>query len=291
MKFSLILSTKGRTDEIARLFDGFKAQTFQNFEIIVSDQNEDDRVLQVLAPLKSAWEGRLTHLRSSGGLSRARNTGLAVAQGEIVAFPDDDCVYPPSLLEEVAKFFDTHPQYGYLSGRSFFDDGGDAASSHSKVASSIQRFRIYQQCMEFALFVRRSSLGSVRFDENMGVGSTSPWQADEGPDLMLSLESEGVRGYYDPQFGVWHPRMALTYDAAMIQRCYRYACGSGYFLRKHHYPFWFFAKLNGRTFLGVLLGLLTFNPGKAAYYWARFRGRWRGWNGWQKIQTNSTTPL
>ncbi len=278
MKFSLILSTKGRTDEISRVFDGFRDQTLQDFEIIVSDQNEDNRIVDLLA--KIAWPGKITHIRSQWGLSAARNKALEIAQGEIVGFPDDDCKYFPTLLQDVAEFFQAHPEYGYLSGRSVADDGQDAASSHAKEPGPIKRFTIYKQCMEFALFVRRSSMGDVRFDENMGVGCRSPWQADEGPDFMLNLDAKGVRGYYDPKFAVWHPQVVVTFNEAFQARTYKYACGSGYFLRKHNYPFWFFAKLNARTFCGVLVGLATLNIAKARYYWARFRGRWRGWNGY-----------
>jgi len=286
MKFSLILSTKGRTTEIVKLFDGFKSQTLQDFEIIVSDQNDDDRVADLLKTIN--WSGKLTYLKSSGGLSRGRNAGLAIAQGEIVGFPDDDCMYFPTLLEDVAKFFDTHPEYGYLSGRSIADDGGDAASTHSKVAGPIRRYTIYLQCMEFAFFLRRESLGNTRFAEDMGVGSGSRWQSDEGPDLMLTMEAKGIHGYYEPRFAVWHPRLKPTYDDAMVARCYKYSCGSGYFLRKHRYPFWFFLKVNAKTFCGVILSLLTLKPTKARFYWARIRGRWEGWKGYAEEHAGTT---
>jgi glycosyltransferase involved in cell wall biosynthesis len=286
MKFSLIMSTKGRAQEIVKMFDGLRSQTLQDFEIIVSDQNDDNRVVDVLAQIN--WPGKITHIRSGGGLSGGRNAGLALATGEIIGFPDDDCMYFQTLLADVAAFFDSHREYGFLSGRSIADDGGDAASVHAKEAGPIRPYTIYRQCMEFAMFVRHSSLGDVRFDENMGVGSGSPWQADEGPDLMLTLMAKGVNGYYEPKFAVWHPRMALTYDEAMVTRCYRYACGSGYFLRKHNYPFWFFAKLNARTFCGVLLGLLTLKFNKAAFFWARFRGRCRGWKGYAETHAGPT---
>jgi hypothetical protein len=78
--------------------------------------------------------------------------------------------------------------------------------------------------------------------------------------------------------------MAMTYDDRMVARCYQYACGSGYFLRKHNYPLWFFAKLNGKTFCGALLALVTLKINKAAYYWARIRGRCRGWKGYAEAQ-------
>jgi glycosyltransferase involved in cell wall biosynthesis len=278
VKFSLILATKARTDEVLRLFEGFREQTFQDFEIIVSDQNADDRVVKILQDI--AWQGKITHIRSDGGLSAARNAGLALAQGEIIGFPDDDCRYPPTLLQDVSEFFSTHPEYGYLSGRSVSDDGGDAASRHAKTAGPVERFTIYRQCIEFALFVRRSAIGETRFDENMGVGARSPWQSDEGPDFLLNLEAKGIRGYYDPSFAVWHPKVEALYNEALISRNYKYACGSGYFLRKHQYPFWFFAKLNLRTLAGALASLLTIQPTKARFYFARLKGRWRGWTGW-----------
>jgi hypothetical protein len=189
-------------------------------------------------------------------------------------------MYLPALLEDVARFFDGHPQVGLLSGRSVADDGGDAVSAHSKTAGEIQPLTIYLQCIEFALFVRRAAIGDVRFDGNMGVGCPTPWQADEGPDFILQLRDRGVKCYYDPAFAVWHPRITLNYGAAMQDRCYRYSCGSGYFLRKHGFPFWFFIKLNLRTFAGVILGLLTFNFDRARFYGARLRGRCRGWIGY-----------
>ena len=203
-----------------------------------------------------------------------------MAQGELIGFPDDDCMYFPTLLADVAHFFDTHPEYGYLSGRSIADDGGDAASTHAKVGGQVQRYTIYLQCMEFAFFIRRESLGETRFDPRMGVGSGSPWQADEGPDMMLSLEAKGIHGYYEPKFAVWHPRMKMVYDEGQIARCYKYSCGTGYFMRKHRYPYWFFLKANAKTFCGVLLSLLKLKPNRARFYWARIRGRRDGWKGY-----------
>ena len=275
MKFSLVISTKGRTHELARLFQSLKDQTLRDFEVIVSDQNDDDRIVSVI--MESGLQGNLIHLKSSGGLSKGRNQGMAKASGEILCFPDDDCTYPPNLLEKVDHFFQTHSQYGYLSGRSFADDGGDSVSRHAKSASQIAKITIHTQCIEFALFIRRDKLGTLRFDEQMGVGALSPWHSDEGPDLLLRLEQTGVHGYYDPQFGAWHARPVICYDAKAIDRTYRYACGNGYFYRKHCYAGWFFAYQIGRNLCGLLLASLFLNLGLARLYLARIRGRWRGW--------------
>jgi glycosyltransferase involved in cell wall biosynthesis len=286
VKFSLIISTKGRTQELIRLFQSLRKQTMQDFEIILSDQNEDDRLIPVIE--ESGLKKKIIYRKSSGGLSKGRNHGMSWSSGEILSFPDDDCVYSPSLLEEVSAFFQTHPQYGYLSGRSFADDGGDSVSRHSKSAAPIRKMTVLTQCIEFALFFRRSQLGNLRFDEQMGVGTSSPWQSDEGPDFLLRLERKGVRGYYDPRFAVWHPRPITGYSDKDIDRTYRYSCGNGYFYRKHNYPTWFFAYHMARALCGLLLALLTFHFGKARLYLARLRGRWRGWK--SSPISNQITP-
>jgi glycosyltransferase involved in cell wall biosynthesis len=275
MKFSLIISTRGRTHELARLFRSFADQTSQNYEIILSDQNEDDRLLHLIQAL--GIRDKIIHIKSSGGASRGRNQGIAMASGDIITFPDDDCAYPPTLLERVEDFFQTHPQYGFLSCRAFAEDGEDSVARYAKKASEITKLNIHAQCVEFGLFFRRSELGENRFDEQMGVGASTPWHSDEGPDLLLRLQKGGVRGYYDPQYTIWHPQPVTQYDANAIDRTYRYACGNGYFYRKHLYPTWYFFFQMARSFVGLLLAFAMLNFGKGRLYLARLRGRWRGW--------------
>ena len=275
MKFSIIISTRGRVHELRRLLESLAAQTCQEFEIIVSDQNTDDCLDKVLQD--PAWKGRLTRLRNTGGSSHGRNEGLRVATGEIVGFPDDDCVYPKDLLARLDHLFVEQPNYGFLTGRSYDDLGKDSVSRAAKIASVVRKETIHQQCVEFALFVRRGQLGDVRFDEKMGVGAVTAWQADEGPDLLLRLMDRGVAGYFDPVVAVWHRRVIHKYDAMEIDRTYRYACGNGYFYKKHGYSGTYFAYQMLRSLIGLAFAVLQLNAGKVRLYGAKLSGRWRGW--------------
>jgi len=276
MKFSLIVPTKGRVQELERLFRSLAMQTLTDFEVIISDQNDDDRLVKLVQKFSSTR--RILHLRSDHGISRARNVGIARASGEIVCFPDDDCAYPPHLLEHASAFFDQHPEYAFLTGRSYSDDGKDAIARHDSRASKIFRTRIHRQCIEHAFFIRKAALGDLLFDEAMGVGAPTPWQADEGPDLMLRLEAKQAHGYYDPSIAVWHPRSSDTSNPLIFNRAYRYACGNGYFLRKHHYSVWYFRGRLLRTFLGACLALALFKGRKVGFYLNRLKGLWRGWH-------------
>ncbi|PRC62799.1 glycosyl transferase family 2, partial [Mycobacterium sp. ITM-2017-0098] len=50
------------------------------------------------------------------GLSRARNTGLSAATGEVVAFTDDDVVVDRHWLSAIARGFSRGPAVSCVSG-------------------------------------------------------------------------------------------------------------------------------------------------------------------------------
>ena len=111
MHFSLIVATLNRVNELDQLLASLERQTCRDFDVIVIDQNADNRLQPVLQR-----HSRLSieHLRSEKGLSRARNVGLNVAKGDIISFPDDDCWYPDDLLATVAGWFDGNPDFDVL---------------------------------------------------------------------------------------------------------------------------------------------------------------------------------
>src|SRR5580692_7639105 len=96
-RFSLIVPTAGRTTEVTELLRSIVAQNRTDVELIVVDQNDDDRIVPLLETLPGGIA--VVHLRQhEKGSPVARNAGLDAASGEIIAFPDDDCWYPVDLL-------------------------------------------------------------------------------------------------------------------------------------------------------------------------------------------------
>ena len=84
-------------------------QTYHNLEIILVDDGSPDRC----GELCDAWAAKDSRIRvihkENGGLSDARNAGLAVATGEYVSFIDSDDYIAPNFL---ARLYDAMVQTG-----------------------------------------------------------------------------------------------------------------------------------------------------------------------------------
>ena len=87
MELSLVISTLGRVDEFHRLFESLLRQTHRPIELVLVDQNTDDR----LAPIVQEYKDKLkiTHVKTPGqkGLSRGRNAGLETCNWRCCSIP------------------------------------------------------------------------------------------------------------------------------------------------------------------------------------------------------------
>ncbi|MES2354980.1 MAG: glycosyltransferase family 2 protein [Pseudomonadota bacterium] len=275
MKFSLILATVGRTVEVARLLASFNAQRYRNFELIVVDQNPDDRLVAVLDPYQASFP--ILHLRSERGLSRARNVGLKHVTGDVIAFPDDDCWYPESLLDDVFKDFTAHPEWDGMTGRSVDEKGEESAFSFGRHDGIIDRFSVWQQAISYTIFLRRRVIDRVGFfDETLGLGSGTQFGSGEETDYAVRAIQAGFRLYYLPRLFVHHPHPEEVIDQRILQRTFSYGCGMGRVLSKHRYPAWFKVRALIRPLGGVFVSLSKLAAPKAALHWQRCMGRVRG---------------
>jgi glycosyltransferase involved in cell wall biosynthesis len=275
VRFSLVLATVGRSDDLGRFLASLRNQTYGDFELIVVDQNPDDRLAPILAPYESVF--RILHLRSEArGASRARNLGLQHISGEAVAFPDDDCLYPPDTLATSARLLADHPEWDGLTGRSVDEAGRTSMGRFSERPGGLDKISAWLRGIEYTIFLRAACVKELRFDEELGVGAGTPWGAGEGTDLLLQLLERGASLNYDPNLVVVHPWRSPPYDERAMRRAYSYGCGMGRTLKKHRMPPWFKAKWLIRPLGGALLSLLGRRLPEAEYRWKTFRGRLRG---------------
>ncbi len=275
-RFSLILGTAHRTRELGRFLASLDRQSHRDFELILVDQNPDDRLLPVIAPYQDRFEIR--HLRSEPGLSRAKNLGLASVRGEIVGFPDDDCQFPGDILRQVARFLEDNPGWDGLIGASQDEAGRDSNGGFDREAGEVDRFNVWRRGIAYNIFVRAKTARAARFDEEMGPGSGGPWGAGDETDYLLKLLDGGAALFYDPGLVVIHPRPFSRYDSQALYRARSYARGGSHTIKKHGFPPWFVGWWLVRTLGGLALCLL--DPRRrlpeARYRLSIFRGKLEG---------------
>jgi glycosyltransferase involved in cell wall biosynthesis len=272
MRFSLVVATLGRDAEVAALLDSLLAQGRSDFEVIIVDQNDDDR----LGAIEAAYAPRLAlrRLRSAvRNANNARNLGLRHARGEIVSFPDDDCLYPPGVLDRVDAAFARDAALAVLTGPAASPDDGLGSGRWRDVSGPIDLSTVWTSVIEFNIFLRRDvALALGGFDERMGPGS--PFGSAEGNDLVCRAMARGGRAHYDHALRIVHPDKRLS-DVA-VERAERYGRGLGFALRRHGAPLATRMTFLVRPLGGVAASLLRGRMHEAGYYWMTFRGRLAG---------------
>jgi glycosyltransferase involved in cell wall biosynthesis len=277
LHFSLILGTIDRTSEVDLLLASLEAQTYREFELIVVDQNSDDRLAPILAPYKDKFP--ILHLRSERGLSRAKNLGLSYVSNDIIGFPDDDCQYPKDLLEKVARFFTDHPKWDGLTGRSVDEFGNESGGKSAKTAGAVNKYNVWNRGGAYTMFVRASSVEGIRYDEDMGPGAGTQWGAADDKDYLLQILDSGGSLLYDPTLVLIHPGGVPPAEFGKKQelRAYSYMCGEGHAIRKHGLSLWFKSWYLLKPLGGLVLNLLGLRKGPGVTYrWNVLKGRLRG---------------
>jgi glycosyltransferase involved in cell wall biosynthesis len=274
---SLIVATRYRTAEVKKLLNSLAAQSFQAFDVIVVDQNEDDRLVPVLEAYDKTL--RLRHVRSNtSGKAAANNVGLRNCEGDVIGFPDDDCWYAPDLLQRIVGGFDTHPEWDGMTGCEAPSEEFVRNDRFDQVAGQVVQGNIMRRHISFAAFFRRNQLAGLFYDERLGIGADTIWGSGEETDFILRFLKRGCWIQYEPSLVVYHPDWGKgPYTLAAIAKARRYGMGMGRILQDHGFPASLTLMYMSRPLLGGVYTLLLGKPRKALYHWSIFVGRVGGW--------------
>ncbi len=276
MKFSLVMATLGRSVEIERLFNSLSNQTYKNFEVIVVDQNEDDRVVKLVDQFRDRLE--FVYLRSEKGLSRARNVGLKHVHGDLVAFPDDDCWYKPDVLKFVVNQFQANARLCGLTGCSVDGNGVSSQGRWSDQILTVDRYNVWTCATSYTIFLRADAVNRAgQFNEALGVGSGTRWGAGEEVNFLLRVIQSPMHVRYDPNLRIFHPEPLMEMDDKAFTRARLYNRGFGRVLGLASYPSHFVFYLIFRSIAGGMVSLLKMDYKRAKYYWIAASQRFLGW--------------
>jgi GT2 family glycosyltransferase len=231
---SLIICTRNRpgllADTIRSICDGLIIPA----EIIVIDQSDQEHPNLVMQLADKGCSLRYVRV-DWVGVARARNTGIALAQYELLAFTDDDMRAAPdwfsALMHALVMAGPRTVVTGQVREGAMETPGGFAPSTNTGQTPRVYEGRIGTDVLwtgNMALY-RSAANGVGGFDERLGPGAAFP--AAEDNDFGFRLLEAGYRIVYVPEAILYHRAWRSRRDYVRLQ--WNYGRGQGAYLAKY----------------------------------------------------------
>ena len=183
-------------------------------EVIIVDDGSPEPLHSVIAPFAERLRVKLL-VTPRGGPAAARNAGAKHAQGEILAFTDDDCEPAPAWLSELDRCFSLHPER-LVGGRTL---NAISENIYSEASQCLLDF-VYQwqesKADRSLRFFASNNLAVSRscFEGIGGFGATYLLPAAEDRDLCARWIERGGKLIYTPGAQVMH-----SHRLSLLQFC------------------------------------------------------------------------
>ncbi len=100
MKASIIISVYKNTDALAAILDSLRRQTEQDFEVIISEDGQDEQMAAFIKGYAFPWPMQhLTQADEGWRKNKALNAAIVAAKAKWLIFIDGDCVLHPRFVE------------------------------------------------------------------------------------------------------------------------------------------------------------------------------------------------
>jgi glycosyltransferase involved in cell wall biosynthesis len=301
-QLSLIICAFNRCESVQALLDCLLVQvmSYDNYEILVVDNNSKDGTRGMVESYLPGFEGRLRYFfEPEQGKSFALNRGIRESKGEILVFTDDDCLVEKDYLAQVEKFFQENGEaIDFLGGKILPCWTGDCPAWLSEILSEQTgdeftderywrkvffrgplaildygstpfRVDISQKLYKGFLFYGPNMAVRKRAFEKAGCYATDR-VITQDTEMCLRLIKSGMKGWYAPQVRVFH-----RVDAARLkpQFYYQWYFRRGKFLgpdvivqKKIYHPLGIQNEFILRTFLLFLKSMTTISLRDKIHY-------------------------
>ena len=208
---TIIIPTFNRRRWIGECLDSVKAQTYPNIETLVIDDCSTDDTVQWLRANADYSFAKIHVQPKNGGASIARNTGIDMAHGELIAFIDSDDLLAPNHISSAVRVFESESNLGLFACDSTIIDPDGAVLYSGRTWHDIQ-----SELRQYPVATGVRTLKDVFIFSNIFPGFTLPKRTlqemggfdqsifpMDDYDLMLRVAGAGYGIYY------YHEALAL----------------------------------------------------------------------------------
>lgn len=220
---SVIIPVYNDAVRLKKCLEALENQTYsaENYEVIVVD-NASDEGQNIKGIVAQFSQAHYTYEDKQGSYA-ARNKGLSIAKGEIIAFTDADCIPTVNWLENGVNALLSHSNCGLVAGKIelFFRNSNQptAIELYESVTAFPQEKLLaeYQGAATANVFTYRKIFDDVGFfDESLKSNGDLEWGS--------RVYEKGYKQIYDEEVCIFHP--ARHSWSQLYQRTIRLASGS-----------------------------------------------------------------
>jgi glycosyltransferase involved in cell wall biosynthesis len=210
-EISLLICTRNRADKLGHALGSVVAAmqpvATRKIEVVLVDNGSTDRTQDVIREWAASVPFPVSSIiESRPGLSAARNAGIRVAKGRLIAFTDDDCSLNIDYFSIILKLYENRTDITIRGGRVELGDPTDVPYTIllGEVRQRLQEgilpagFVIGANLVIPADIFRRVGM----FDERFGAGAK--FKAAEESDLIYRAHRLGFQVEYVPELIVQH---------------------------------------------------------------------------------------
>jgi glycosyltransferase involved in cell wall biosynthesis len=231
MMISVIIATYGRNIELKNLLASITSQNYKDFEVIIIDQNTDNRVYKTIQQIEVSSKKLKLIKQQRTNLSEARNRGIKRSNGDIYFFPDDDSIIPHEFFSNIVDQFEKYKTIDFISVP-VFEQGHDLSKFDDDTYKTITIKNARTLTTATSMLYRKQIIVNIKsFDTHFGLGGI--FESSEDLDFVLRTLYRGYKGCFYTGTFVVHENPVKIYNENTAKRAYRYNRGFGALVRKH----------------------------------------------------------
>jgi glycosyltransferase involved in cell wall biosynthesis len=227
VRISAVVPTHNRCEDLRNTITSLQEQNYpkNDYEIIVVDNNSMDNTLEVVEACDRDGKKEVFYVKEPEiGLHNARHAGAKAAEGEILAYVDDDVICDTNWLSELVKPY-SNPQVGCVGGKILPKWEAEPPEWIKQYPSYLSLLDLGTDIKELKTMDIYGCNFSIRRSLLFEVGGFNPdafgdkkllWYRGDGEiGLLRKVLATGRNVIYTPCAMVWHvipeDRMTLDY--------------------------------------------------------------------------------